>query len=174
VHVLLVYPAAETLAAARDSLEQDAQYRLAAAGYLAAKKEDPAYERIDSSLMLAFAGAPKITPPQKKPRVLELRTYENHGEDRARAKVEMFNDGEMQIFPKCGFENVFFGETLIGRDLPNLKYMLAAPSLEANAAGWKTFISHPDFIKMRDDPKYANTEPKITKLYLEPTPYSQV
>jgi hypothetical protein len=174
VHVLLVYPAAETLAAARDSLEQDAQYRLAAAGYLAAKKEDPAYERIDSSLMLAFAGAPKITPPQKKPRVLELRTYENHGEDRARAKVEMFNDGEIQIFPKCGFENVFFGETLVGRDLPNLKYMLAAPSLEANAAGWKTFISHPDFIKMRDDPKYANTEPKITKLYLEPTPYSQV
>ena len=66
------------------------------------------------------------------------------------------------------------GETLVGPNLPNLKYMLAAPSMEANAAGWKTFISHPDFVKMRDDPKYANTEPKITKLFLEPTAYSQV
>jgi hypothetical protein len=174
MHVLLVYLTPDLLASAREALEQDANYKAAAADHLAAKKEDPAFERIESSLLLAFAGAPKITPPEKKPRVLELRTYENAGEDRARAKVEMFNDGEAQIFPKCGFENVFFGETLVGPTIPNLKYMLAAPSMEANAAGWKTFISHPDFVKMRDDPKYANTEPKITKLYLEPTDYSQV
>ena len=174
IHVLLVYPTPQSLASSRESLENDAGYKQAAAEHLAATKDDPAFDRIESSLMLAFAGAPKITLPEKKPRVLELRTYENAGEDRARAKVEMFNDGEAQIFPKCGFENVFFGETLIGSNLPNLKYMLAAPSMEANAAGWKTFISHPDFVKMRDDPKYANTEPRITKLYLEPTPYSQV
>jgi hypothetical protein len=174
LHVLLVYPAPQSLASSREALEQDAGYKQAAAEHLAATKEDPAFDRIESSLLIAFAGAPKITPPAKKPRVLELRTYENHGENRARAKVEMFNDGEIQIFPKCGFENVFFGETLIGPAIPNLKYMLAAPSMEANAEGWKTFISHPDFVRMRDDPKYANTEPKITKLYLEPTAYSQV
>jgi hypothetical protein len=174
MHVLLVYPTPESLVAAREALEADAGYKSAAAAHLAAKKEAPAFDRIESSLLLAFANAPKITPPAKKPRVLEVRTYENHGEDRARAKVDMFNDGEINIFPKCGFENVFFGETLIGPAIPNLKYMLAAPSMEANAAGWKTFISHPDFVKMRDDPKYANTEPKITKLFLEPTAYSQV
>jgi hypothetical protein len=174
LHVLLVYPTPESLTSSREALEQDSAYKQAAADHLAATKEDPAFDRIESSLLIAFAGAPRITPPGKKPRVLELRTYENHGEDRARAKVEMFNDGESQIFPKCGFENVFFGETLIGPAIPNLKYMLAAPSMEANAAGWKTFISHPDFVKMRDDPKYAGTEPKITKLFLEPAPYSQV
>jgi hypothetical protein len=174
VHILLVYPTPEALASAREGLEQDSGYRQAAAGHLAAKKEDPAFDRIESSLLIAFAGAPKITPPAKKPRVLEVRTYENHGEDRARAKVEMFNDGESEIFPKCGFENVFFGEALIGPNLPHLKYMLAAPSMEANAAGWKKFIAHPDFVRMKNDPKYANTEPKITKLFLEPAPYSQV
>jgi hypothetical protein len=174
LHVLLVYPTPESLASSREALESDPGYKQAAADHLAATKEDPAFDRIESSLLIAFAGAPKITPPQKKTRVLELRTYENAGEDRARAKVDMFNDGEIQIFPKCGFENVFFAETLIGPAIPNLKYMLAAPSMEANAAGWKTFISHPDFVKMRDDPKYANTEPKITKLFLEPTAYSQV
>jgi hypothetical protein len=174
IHVLLVYPTPRSLASSREALEQDLGYREAAADYLAAEKEDPAFDRIESSLLIAFAGAPKITPPAKKPRVLEVRTYENHGEDRARAKVEMFNDGEIQIFPKCGFENVFFGETLVGPNIPNLKYMLAAPDMEANQAGWKKFLAHPDFVRMRDDPKYANTEPKITKLFLEPTPYSQV
>ncbi|HEX6962792.1 MAG TPA: NIPSNAP family protein [Lacipirellula sp.] len=174
IHVLLVYPTPQSLASSREALEQDAGYREAAAEYLAAKKEDPAFDRIESSLLVAFAGAPQITPPAKKPRVLEVRTYENHGEDRARAKVQMFDDGEIGIFPKCGFENVFFGETLIGPNLPNLKYMLAAPSMEANEAGWKKFLQHPDFRRMVADPKYAGTEPKITKLFLEPTPYSQV
>jgi hypothetical protein len=173
VHVLLVYPTPESFASAREALEQDSGYRQAAAGHLAAKKEDPAFDRIESSLLAAFAGAPKITPPAKKPRVLELRTYENHGEDRARAKVEMFNDGEIQIFRECGFETVFFGEALIGPNLPQLKYMLAAPDMAANEAGWKKFIAHPDFVRMKNDPKYANTEPKITKLFLEPTEYSQ-
>lgn len=174
IHVLLTYPSAELVATAREALEQDAAYQKAAAGYLAAKRDAPAFDRIDSSLMLAMSAAPKLTPPAAKPRVLELRTYENHGEDRARAKVSMFNDGEMNIFPKCGFENVFFSETLVGANLPNMKYMLAAPDMAANAAGWKTFITHPDFVRMKNDPKYADTEPKITKLFLEPTAYSQV
>jgi hypothetical protein len=174
IHVLLTYPTPDSLASSREALEQDAQYKQAAADYLATKKEEPAFDRIDSSLLLAFAGAPKITPPAKKDRVLEVRTYESFSEDRARAKVDMFNDGEIGIFPQCGFENVFFGETLVGPGVPNLKYMLAAPDMPTNEAGWKTFLEHPDFVKMKDDPKYADTVSKITKLFLEPTDYSQV
>jgi NIPSNAP len=86
----------------------------------------------------------------------------------------MFNDGEIGIFPKCGFENVFFGETLVGPAIPNLKYMLAAPDMPKNEAGWKTFMEHPDFVKMKNDPKYADTVSKITKLFLAPTDYSQI
>jgi hypothetical protein len=174
IHVLLTYPTPQSLASSRESLEADADYQRAAAEYLAAKKDDPAFDRIENWLMLAFAGAPQITPPKPQPRILELRTYANHSEQIARRKIDMFNDGEIGIFPKCGFENVFFGETLIGSGLPSLKYMLAAPDMAANEAGWKTFLAHPDFIRMRDDPKYADTEPKITRLYLEPTDYSQI
>lgn len=174
IHVLLVYPNAATFVAAREAIEADADYLKGAANYRTAKRESPAYDRIDSSLMLAFSAAPKITPPAQKPRVLELRTYENHNDDRARAKVDMFNDGECDIFPKCGFENVFFGETLVGDNLPNLKYMLAAPDMATNEKGWKAFLESPDFIRMRDDPKYADTMPNITKLFLAPTDYSQV
>jgi hypothetical protein len=174
IHALLVYPNAAAFVAAREAMEADADFLKSAADYRTAKRESPAYDGIDSSLMLAFASTPKITPPAQKPRVLELRTYQNHNDDRARAKVAMFNDGECDIFPKCGFENVFFGETLIGDNQPNLKYMLAAPDMAANKKGWKAFLESPDFIRMRDDPKYADTMPAITKLFLEPTDYSQV
>jgi hypothetical protein len=174
IHVLLVYPNPAAFAAGREALEQDAEYVKAAADYNGTKVETPAFDRIDSTLLLAFAGAPKITPPAMKPRVLEMRTYESFSEDRARAKVEMFNDGEIGIFPECGFENVFFGESLVGPALPNLKYMLAAPDMPTNEKGWKTFLEHPDFVRMKDDPKYADTVSKITKLFLEPTDYSQV
>jgi hypothetical protein len=174
IHVLIVYPTALTVTTARETMERDPECQKAAAGYLAAKKEDPAFERIESWLLLAFRGAPKITPPSGKPRAYELRTYQNHGEDRARAKVEMFNDGEITIFPECGFQNVFFGEALIGSGLPCLKYMLATPDLDANKAAWAKFIVHPKFVKMKNDPKYADTEPNIVKQYLQPTEYSQV
>jgi hypothetical protein len=99
IHVLLVYPTALTVTTAREAMEHDAEYQKAAANYLAAKKEDPAFERIESWLLVAFRGAPKITPPTGKLRAYELRTYQNHGEDRARAKIEMFNVGEIGIFP---------------------------------------------------------------------------
>jgi hypothetical protein len=174
VHVLLTYSSPESLLGAREHLEADADYRQAGADYLAVKKDDPAFDRIESSMMIAFAGHPQITPPKRGPRVLELRTYESFSEDRARAKVDMFNDGEIGIFPECGFENVFFSESLVGPGLPNLKYMLAAPDMAANEAGWKTFLGHPKFVQMKDDPKYADTVSKITKLFLAPTDYSQV
>ena len=89
--------------------------------------------------------------------MLELRKYESHSEERARKKIDMFNNGETAIFPKCGFENVFFGEALVGPRLPNLQYMLAAPDMAANEAGWKAFLAHPDFTAMKNDPQYADT-----------------
>ena len=174
IHVLLTYPSLALFASSREALEHDSQYQQAATNYLTAKMASPAFERIESSLLVACTGAPKITPPAHKPRVFEMRTYDSHSEERARKKVDMFNSGEIPIFPKCGFENVFFGESLVGPALPNLKYMLAAPDMAANEAGWKKFLADPGFTALKNDPQYADTVSKITKLFLAPTPYSQV
>lgn len=174
IRVLLTYPTAELLVGARDALEADFEYKQAAADYLAAKKADPAFTRIDSWAGVAFRTAPQLTPPKNRPKVYEMRAYESHSEDRARAKIEMFNSGEIPIFVDCGFEPVFFCETLIGVGIPHLKYMLAAPDMAANEAGWKKFQSHPDWLAMRDKPEYADTVSNIKKLFLEPTAYSQV
>jgi hypothetical protein len=174
VHVLLVYPTLEKFAAARVTLESDAEYLKAAADYLAAKKDDAAFERIESSLMVAFAGMPKLTVPQNKPQVFELRTYESHSEERARKKIDMFNNGEIPLFVEAGFQNVFFGETLIGEDLPNLKYLLAATDMAANKAAWDKFRALPGWLAIRDLPQYKDTVSKATPLFLEPAPFSQI
>ena len=174
IHVLLIYPTIDKFGAERTTLERDGEYQKNAVEYLAAAKSDAAFERMDSWLMISFEGMPKPAAPAKKPRVCELRTYESHSEERARKKIDMFNAGEIEIFRKCGFETVFFGESLIGANLPHLKYMLAAPDLAANAEGWGKFRSHPDWAAMKDLPEYKDTVTKVSRIYLEPTAYSQV
>ena len=174
MHVVLTYSSLKQFASARTDLEADTGYQSAAAKYNAAKIENPTFIRIESSLLVAFAGMPKIAPQTSKPRVLELRIYESHSEAKARSKVDMFNDGEIPIFENVGLRPVFFGETLIGRNVPNLKYMLQTEDLNANQAGWKRFVVDPDWVKMRDLPQYADTVSKITKIYLKPTDYSEI
>ncbi|HMP06671.1 MAG TPA: NIPSNAP family protein, partial [Lacipirellulaceae bacterium] len=174
VRVLLVHPTLELLAEERSLLERDGEYQAHAAEYLAAAKDDPVFTRIDSWLLRAFAGAPQLTPPANSPRVYEMRTYESHTEERARKKIAMFDKYEIALFPQCGFQNVFFGETLVGPGLPALKYMLAAPDMAANEAGWQRFINHPDWLAVKDDPEYRDTVSKMHKLFLEPTEYSQI
>ncbi len=174
VHVLLTYQSLDAAAGERSGLEANSDYAQAAANYSQAGKDDPAFARIDSTLLVAFAGQPQIQLPGRRPRVLELRTYQSHSEAKARRKIEMFNAGEIPIFRKAGFETVFFGESLFGPDLPNLKYLVAAADMAANAAGWKAFREHPDWVAMKDLPQYADTVSHIDKLYLIPTAFSEI
>jgi hypothetical protein len=174
VHVLIPYKTLEVFAEARTALENDADYQKAAADYLATAMKEPAFQRIESSLMVAFAGMPQLAVPERKPRVFELREYQSHSEAKARAKIEMFNHGEIPIFPEVGFENVFFGETLIGPRIPNLKYMLCAESVEAAKANFEKFKVDPHWVAMRDLPEYAETVSGVVQTYLEPTDFSQI
>ena len=174
VHVLLVFASAADSLQERARLEADAEYQAAASDYLAADKDDPAFAQIDSQLLLAFAGQPEIALPKHGSGVLELRTYHSHSEAKARRKIDMFNDGEIEVFHKVGFDTVLFGEALYGTGLPHLTYLLASEDLPSNKASWAAFIDHPEWKAMKDLPKYAQTVSKIEKLYLSPTSFSQV
>ena len=63
---------------------------------------------------------------------------------------------------------------MVGADLPQLKYMLAASDMEANERGWREFINHPDWAAMKDLPEYKDTVSKVTRAYLEALPFSQI
>jgi hypothetical protein len=104
LYVLLVHKSLGSVLSAKRLLSSDADYRKAAASVLNAPKSDPTYERVESSLMLAFEAIPKLeTPTKAKSRIFQLRVYESHNSLAAKKKIEMFNTaGEIAVFRKVG------------------------------------------------------------------------
>lgn len=178
VYVLIPYPTLDALGNLNTALAADAEYHEAAAEYFAIEKKAAPYSRIESRLMKAFAGIPVLEQPayskEKKPRLFELRTYESHNAHMAQLKVEMFNKGEIDIMREVGLGPIFFGETLISNDVPNLTYMLSAENEEAHKTHWKGFGPHPEWQKLRKMDRYKGTVSKIIKTMLAPTKGSQL
>lgn len=164
----------DQVAAVTEQLASDDTFLSAAESYLNTSKAQPAYRRIKSSLMVAFSGMPNVEIPRTGERFFELRTYESHNELKAHLKVEMFNDGEFSIFRKVGLDPVFFGQTLVGENQPNLTYMLAFRDMEEHDAAWKAFIEHPDWLELKQLERYQDTVSKIHKHYLKPAECSQI
>ncbi len=106
-------------------LNLDADYTKAAEPFWSAPAASPAALRMDSSLLVAFEGWPRITPPAKGKRIFQLRTYESPSYRDHILKVQMFHSGEFEIFKNAAFQMVFFGDTLIGQRMPSLTYMLS-------------------------------------------------
>ena len=178
VWVLIPYPSQNAVAEAANQPAADSQLQKAGAEYLQSPKDHPAFERIDSWLMLAFAGMPRLElaaySRDKKPRMFELRTYESHSEVKALKKVEMFNSGEIETMRQVGLAPVFYGQALIGKNLPHLTYMVSAEDEAAHNQHWGDFGKHPVWNKLKNDPQYADTVTKITNWFLVPTSYSQI
>lgn len=179
-HVLLPAQSVEVLATAEARLGQDAEYIRSGTPFLTAPADQPSMVRIESSLMVAFEGWPKLALPAAtaghKDRLFELRTYESPSDQDHRRKVEMFNSGEFEVFEKSGFWQVFFGDVLVGTKLPCLTYMVGFPSLADRAAEWKTFGSLPEWKKLTSNPHYSfeSIVSNITNTILRPTDYSQI
>ena len=174
--VLLPHKSLESVATAGAKLMADKEFLKAGAAVLDAPPKDPAYKRIESSLLLAFDGVPKLqVPTTKDSRILQLRTYESHNAKKALKKIEMFNTGgELDVFRKVGLPVVFFGQALIGTKLPNLTYMVAFDDEEAKEKGWKGFMAAPGWLKLKGDPQYKDTVSNITNIVLRPAAGSQI
>lgn len=136
--------------------------------------------RIDSSLLRSFDGLPSLEMPKaetgRAPRIFELRTYESNSYASLAKKIGMFNNGEISIFRKTGLNPVFFGETISGANAPNLTYMLWYDNLAAREANWKTFVSHPEWDKLKATPGLSDGEvvSNISNSILGPTAYSPI
>lgn len=176
VYVLVPHKSLESAVTVFHRLGNDGEFFRAGAEFLEAPKSDPAYKRMEISLMLAFDAIPKVEiPSRKKSRIFELRVYESHSIDRAQKKIEMFNSGgELDIFRRVGMPPVFFGETLAGPKMPNLTYMLGFDDMEALKTGWDKFLGDPAWDRLKKDPAYADTVSNITKTLLRPARCSQI
>jgi hypothetical protein len=169
-----------TLAELDRSLGDDPVFLKAAEPFWNATAAAPAFQRVEISLLSAFPGWPKLTPPasavSKGKRIFQLRTYESPSNGAHVRKVEMFHSGEIEIFLHAGLHPVFFGDTLIGARLPNLTYMLSFADMAELEARWDVFRNDPAWKKLSTSPRFTADQlvTNISNLILSPLDCSQV
>lgn len=178
IFVLIPFVSLEQFETLDDMLAQDKAYASSGANYINAQYEEPPYERINSVLMRAFPGMPKMKPSEvqgdRKDRVYELRSYESPTEATYQNKVAMFNKGgEIELFESLGANAVFYAEVLSGDRMPNLMYMTTYQNMEKRDAVWESFFTSKKWGELSTDPKYLNNVNKADKLLLYPTQYSE-
>ncbi len=179
LYVLIPHPSIESFLTMSSQLAADEEFYETGKEFIDASLSDPAYVRMESSLMHAFKQMPTVEVPEtimgKRSRVFEMRTYESHSTKAAVKKIEMFNEGgEIEIFRDTGLHPVFFGETLVGQRMPNLTYMLGFENMEERYQNWDKFRVSPAWKKLSSDPQYKDTVSNITDIILRPTNYSQI
>ncbi len=179
LYLLLNYPSLEAWSTARYALAADEQFMAEGGPVLGAPLSDPAYLRVETTLMHAFRGMPRVEVPRQKKdgknRIFELRIYESHSVIAAIRKIEMFNGGgELQLFRDTGLNPVFFGETLAGAQMPNLAYMLCHDDMAARDANWKKFVESDGWKALKAREEYKDTVSNITDIILRPTSFSQL
>jgi hypothetical protein len=180
VWVLIPHASLESFVNVTTTINTEAGVQKAGADYLQTPKANPAFDRIDSWLHLAFTSMPKLQVPafsknKTATRIFELRTYESHSELKALSKIAMFNNGEIDVMKELGMSPVFYGQAIVGRDLPHLSYITGAADLATHLANWKKFGTHPTWVKLKGDPQYAdNTSKTGPSKFIVPKPYSVI
>jgi hypothetical protein len=177
-YTLIPSTSAETLATLDLKLAEDADFLKAAEPFWNAPATAPPFVRVDSSMLIAFEGHSKLTPPvsNKAKRIFQLRTYESPSYGAHVRKVEMFHKGEFEIFSKAGCRAVFYADTLAGPRMPNLTYMLTFNDIDELNANWAKFVADPDWKKLSTSPRYAyeSIVSNISNLILNPLSASQI
>lgn len=179
LHLLVPHRDAASLATLDTRVTQDPEYRRAAASLLALPPSDPPFVRCDSSLVATVPTLPGVQKPSgaaaAASRVFELRTYRSPSEAAGLRKIEMFEaGGELAIFARLGLATVFFGRDLVGAGLPSLTYMLVFADVAAREKAWAAFREDAEWVKLRDQPVYADIVSGIDMALLRPTEYSQL
>jgi len=174
---LISYPSAEAFVSGMERLTTDKEFQRGFDEYNS--MTELSYIRMENSLLRAFDSMPSIAaPPAGKgaPRIFELRTYESNNVKAAQRKIRMFNEGEAGIFQRLGMAPVFFGETVAGRNLPNLTYMLSFESMAARDKLWGAFSADAEWQKLRAQPGYADAEivSNISNAILRPLDFSPI
>ncbi|HEY3913172.1 MAG TPA: NIPSNAP family protein [Verrucomicrobiae bacterium] len=178
VYILIPFDSLEAFAAVPGRLAADGDYQSAAANYLSLTKTGAAYERIQSSLNVAFDSMKRLAVPKsavdKSPWIFELRTYLSPSEGKGINKVKMFNSGEVPLMQDVGLSPVFFSQTLVGSEMPNLVYMVSGENLDEHKKHWKAFQDSPVWKGLIGDPQYKDNVSRTISIFLKRTSASQI
>lgn len=177
IYVLIPYDSLEAVAAAPGKLAADGAYQAAAKEFML-PKTNALYQKMESSVLIAFEGMKRLQVPpstaEKKPWVFELRTYVSPNEERGNNKVAQFNAGEIQVMNEVGLSPVFFSQALVGSPLPSLTYMVSGETKEEHKKHFGGFGGHPIWKKLSADPQYKDNVSQIISVFLKRLPASQI
>ena len=175
-YLLLKHAQPAKLLQLEQDLLRDEAFMAASHAFRSAPATQPAFDRVDDTLLQAFQGRPRLQLPAKGKRVFQLRTYESPSGTDFERKVEMFHSGEFGIFAQCGMPAVFYAQTVAGRSLPSLTYMLRFDNLAGLEAGWERFRNNTDWKKLSTSPhfSYEDLVSRITNLVLSPKHFSEI
>lgn len=176
IYVLIPCDSVAAFAAIPAKLAADADYQQAASGFLSAPKTNAAYERFESSLLVAFDGMKQlcVPPPDRKPNVFELRTYKSSSEGKGLNKIKMFESGEITTMKDVGLAPIFYGRTLVGSTMPSLTYMTCGVNMDEHKKHWAAFGSAPVWKALQADPQYKDNMIGMIKVMLKRTSASQL
>lgn len=178
VYLFIPFKSVDQFAGLNETLAKDKQYATAGAEYINAAFDKPYYKGIESVLMESFAGMPNMVTPKlggtPADRIYELRLYEAATEKLHEAKVAQFNNGELDIFSRLGFNVVFCGQVKAGAKLPSLMYMTSFASKADRDAHWKSFSADPAWKSLNALPEYAHNYLRADIYLLHPMPYSDI
>jgi hypothetical protein len=179
-YLLIPGRSVESLVTIDQRLGKDEGFLKAAESFWSAPADAPALMRVESWLLSAFAGWPRVTLPTMTAsgakRIFQLRTYESPSMRDHVRKVEMFHSGEFEVFKRSGAQPVFFADTLIGSGMPSLTYMLSFEDIAELERDWKKFADDPQWKKLQADPRFRSeaTVSNISNLVMSPLPMSQI
>ena len=176
IYVLAPCDSLEIFGAIPSKLSADAEYQKAAAEFLGATKTNAAYERMESSLLVAFEGMKHLAAPaaDKRPNIFELRTYKSPSESKGLNKIQMFESGEITVMKEVGLAPIFYGRKVVGSDMPCLMYMTCGEDAEAHKQHWQAFSASPVWKQLQNDPQYKDNMIGMIRVILKRTSASQI
>src|ERR1019366_5099406 len=141
-----------------------------------ATKPTPAYDRFESSLLVAFDGMKHISIPaaDKKPNVFEMRTYKSSSEGKGLNKIQMFESGEITVMKEVGLAPIFYGRKVVGSHMPCLVYMTCGVNADEHKKHWSAFGAAPVWKQLQADPQYKDNMIGMIRVILKRTAASQI
>ncbi|WP_420151344.1 NIPSNAP family protein [Spirosoma sp.] len=178
VYVLIPFKSIDQFLSLPETLAKDKNYASTGQDYINAEFNNPVFKGLESYLMEAFSGMPALVTPklQSGPaeRIYELRNYEASTEKLHENKISQFNNGELAIFKRLGFNTVFCGQVKAGGKMPSLMYMTSFENKAERDAHWKAFSNDEGWKKFNALPEYAHNFLRADIYLLHPTSYSDI
>ena len=116
--------------------------------------EEAPYEHAQQIILQATPYSPEVKGLEKAPktaRIFELRVYHSPTWRQLSALHARFAGPEIKIFHRSGVHPLFYSQTAIGPNMPNLTYLIPFDDLAAREKAWNAFGADPEWVKVRKE-----------------------